>query len=161
MRRVFIGVSLLLGIILAMVLGGGGDANADRISDKTVMSVQAPQPGYQTVVCSTYSNSSHPDGGYTVVSPPDNYYINEFAIQEWAPAAAQLVPVGPWATDTDSVSIMATAIACSLEADGTKMFYFPIRCQKLSLTSVDATDDLKVYLYCVYGEDAKAATNLN
>ena len=149
MLRYVLAVGLLLGILcMGLVVE---TADAGRITDDVVLKMRRPQPGYVTVVCSTWVNSTNNSDGYITVDAPTGYYINEFNIQEAVPNAAQTVNVLPWYSATDSTSITSAAWTQALVSGGSADHWFPVRCYKLSFTGVDDTDDLRVYAYCVKG----------
>jgi hypothetical protein len=144
MKKFLLGAAIL-GVAAWLIFSPATDAQ--RIDGVSVRQIWDSPRGYSTVVCSVWNNDSDPDGGYTTLANKTGYWYHLIQVQENAPGAAQAVTLRFWASATDSTSIYDGALTVDLVSGGSGLHSFPVRCYKVSLTGVDATDDLSVIGY--------------
>jgi len=88
-------------------------------------------------------------GGYETISLPTGYkMINLIKVMPLSPGAAQTCTVRFWKSTTDSTGGIVTVFWATTVTGEPYYQYFPVRCRKVSVCGVDATDDFKVEAYC-------------
>lgn len=146
MKR-FLVIGALAALVTWMIAGTPMMVSADRTFDTTVDKLKDPAQGYSTVVCSVWDNSSYPDGEYTDLANVSGYWYHLIQVKADACNAAQAVAIRFWASSTDSTSIYDGTIEVDLASGEGGVRSFPVRCYKVTLTGVAATDDVTMIGY--------------
>lgn len=144
MKKFLLGAAVL-GLAAWMIFGPVADAQ--RLDGTSVRQLWTPPQGYSALVCSTWNNDSDPDGGYIDLANKSGYFYHLIAVHEDSCSAPQQVTIRFWSSSTDSTTIYNGAITLDLAEAGTGWHYFPVKCYKVTFTSVDNTDDITVVGY--------------
>jgi len=142
-------IRALAALVVWMIAGTPTDVGADRIFDVTVAEMKDPAEGYSTVVCSVWNNDSDPLGTacYSTFDAPAGYWFHMIVIEENVCNDAQAVTIRFWASSTDSTSIYDGTIEVDLLSGGTDQYIYPVRCYKVSVIGISATEDLTMIGY--------------
>lgn len=127
------------------------DTVAERIDYVSVDGLNDAPRGYSdAIVCSSFVNNTNAHGAaeYQDVSAPTGKYFDYILAGGGIPGAAQVFTIRFWLTSTDSTSIYDGAITVNLPSTTPDWVAFPVRCVKMSLTGVTATDDFYIIGFC-------------
>ena len=91
-------------------------------------------------------------GGYETLTLPTGFKMfNLIRVYPLSPGAAQWIKLRFWTQTSASDSVIADTVrvhwATTVYGEA-YAHYFPVRCKKVSILNVDATDDFKVEGYC-------------
>ena len=149
----------LLGVLALLLVGGlvvwqtsTQIADAQRTFTAQVDVLKDATEGYATVSCSMYVN--YDTGGYMAITPATDYEIHRFDFIAVKPNAAQVCSLLVWTSATDSTNLLhdpnwgtAHCTPINLASGANDQMSFPIKCSKISIKNIAATDDFMLLVY--------------
>lgn len=140
----------LLGVLALLLVGGlvvwqtsTQIADAQRTFTAQVDILKDSPDGYATSVCSSFVNNATVTAHWRKIGAPTGYDFHGIHI---IPAMAvagtdQDVVLRFFDSDNDSTTIIDASITLMMAGSNASPYYFPVKCDSVMVSDIDATDD--------------------